>query len=181
MFFDVISGKTESTKLLVQHIAELCKSEHTNMHQRIIEVRIQLVTPYVPSILSLFLPLPFTVSCLSGKPTPRSVRKCSDCRQQQLKSIRKIYRTPVWPDKRLTRRSVLSFILFCVKFSSVTFLATIEHNTWHSCLLFTNFLDLRFVGGKKQKLDPFKLTFSSFKDIIFFLIRNFLYNQQQHS
>ena len=38
MFFDVISGKTESTKLLVQHIAELCKSEHTNMHQRIIEV-----------------------------------------------------------------------------------------------------------------------------------------------
>ena len=33
------AGKTESAKLLIQHIAFLCKSRVDNLHQKIIEVR----------------------------------------------------------------------------------------------------------------------------------------------
>jgi len=36
----LFAGKTESTKLLVQHVVHLCSQQTTNLHQRIIEVSI---------------------------------------------------------------------------------------------------------------------------------------------
>jgi len=40
MWLVLFAGKTESTKLLVQHLVHLCSSETTNLHQQIIEVSI---------------------------------------------------------------------------------------------------------------------------------------------
>ena len=33
-----ISGKTESTKIMVEHIVTLCKAQHEGLHDKIVQV-----------------------------------------------------------------------------------------------------------------------------------------------
>ena len=44
MFLILFAGKTESTKIMVQHIVTLCKAEHEGLHDKIVQVQVELIS-----------------------------------------------------------------------------------------------------------------------------------------
>ena len=44
MFLILFAGKTESTKIMVQHIVTLCKAEHEGLHDKIVQVQVEIIS-----------------------------------------------------------------------------------------------------------------------------------------
>jgi len=46
MYFFHFAGKTESTKYIVQQIAQLCNQDHSDLHERIVMVIMNIHSAY---------------------------------------------------------------------------------------------------------------------------------------